>query len=94
MNRDRLLSGLLPGIVMPMLVGIGYYFYTFGFSSHENYLSVFMREEMLSPLLAIGCFFNLVIFFIFLRKSRERSAQGVVMATIFFGLCIVLMKLF
>ncbi len=94
MKRDHLLTGLIPGLIMPMLIGIGYYFYTFGIGSSENYLDVFMREEMLSPLLAIGCFFNLVIFFVMLRKYMERSAQGVVMATILYGVWIIVMKMF
>lgn len=94
MNKDTIWVGLIPGLILPVIVGVSYYFYTFGFDSSENYLTMFMREEMLSPLLAIGCFFNLVLFFVLLRRHKDRSAQGVILSTIFYGVWIVIMKMF
>lgn len=93
LDKDHLLVGFIPAFIMPVIVGVSYYFYKFGFQSSENYLDIFMREEMLSPLLALGCFFNLIIFFVLLKFHLERSAQGVIMATILYGVGIAIFKL-
>lgn len=92
MSRDNFLTGFIPGLLLPLLVGAAYYFYQFGLDSSSDYFKIFSQREILSPLLAIGCFFNLVIFFLFIRIYLERSARGVVTATILYGLAIVLMK--
>lgn len=94
LDKDHFLVGFIPALIMPVLVGVGYYFYKFGFQSSENYTEIFLREEMLSPLLALGCFFNLVIFFVLLKLYLERSAQGVIFATILYGVGIAILKMF
>ena len=82
-KKDNILFGLLPGLLTPLVIALMLYkFWAIGPLSEFYRLSI--QSGNLTKLLALGCFLNLAVFFLFIRMDRLRSAQGVIFGTFFY----------
>ncbi len=95
MNRvvTQVLIGILAGIVANC---IGIYLYLFFFVSLEegitNTLQWAIINDVIGKIIALGALMNLLVFFVFIRKGQLYKARGVMIATLFATLGIVISK--
>ncbi|MFY0643593.1 MAG: hypothetical protein JXR19_03935 [Bacteroidia bacterium] len=85
---DHRLIGLSLGIVGPILILYGVNVYQFPHMSFFEFIGNGYNIKMLSTWLKPAVLFNLAIFMLFINLYKNRSAQGVVFATIIYGLLI------
>lgn len=95
MNRvvTQVLTGILAGIVANC---IGIYLYLFFFVGLEegitNTLQWAIINDVIGKIIALGALMNLLVFFVFIRKGQLYKARGVMIATLFATLGIVISK--
>jgi len=93
MNRwDHLLIGLLLGLLSPIAVLLIYLKLSSPDSSFLEMLQGFNERKVLSHVLSLSVITNLLVFFIFIWLHKDRSARGVLGATIIYGLLIITLK--
>jgi len=93
---DHPVFGVLLGIIAPLLGCVIYYYVQ---SAEMNglevsmYMEMLSRPKILSMILSWSLLVNLAIFSLFNRFDLLRLAQGVVWATILYGILIIYLKL-
>ena len=88
---DKLLVGLILGLLLPVLAIVIFWL----FNSEESlfyYLKGFYRVNSLAGLISLSAIPNLLLFFIFIWTNRNRSAKGVIFATLIVTLIMLLFK--
>jgi|TARA_B110000967_G_scaffold33418_1_gene32066 hypothetical protein len=86
---DTIVTGLLVGIISPLIILYGVNVFNFDHLSYALFLETGFTTGSLNPFLKIAALFNLAPFFLFINMNRIRTAQGIVFATILVGLVIV-----
>jgi len=80
---DHLLIGLIPALVLPVLI------MSFILSYYSSFtVEYIINNPMFSPLvndLKGALLVNLGLFFLFYWLKKDKSARGVLMATLFYG---------
>lgn len=95
-KMDHFLWGLGLGLLLPF-VGVYIYFLStysaqMRFGLFLEYISTTVR--VIVPLVSLFCVLNLGLFFLFYFLHKNRSAQGVIMATMIYAGWVVYMKVF
>lgn len=84
-KKIAILYGLIPGLIIPMILAILLYrFWNIGAWSEFYYRSTMSGN--LSKMLALGCFGNLALFFLYIKLEKLQAAQGVIYGTMFYVL--------
>lgn len=93
--RDNIYFGAFLGLVFPV---IGFLlFYVFAFSeamSLQQYWNHLFNTSKMSAALSLSIVMNLPVFFFFISGKRYENVKGVIGATIFYGIFIILFKFF
>lgn len=92
MKKDSTLLGIVIGLIVPVLVMLGFWKMQFGHTSLIGFYEVMVQSNNLPGLISIGLLGNLGAFFFFYRFKLDVSARGVIAATFMYGLVIVVMK--
>lgn len=85
---DTMITGLLAGLVTPILA---FYLYVILFRQAESFMEVldrFVFRNVLTHVISLAAIPNLLVFFLFLWAGKERSAYGVIGATIIYALVV------
>ena len=90
--KDHLVLGLILGLLIPVLGVIGFYYSKFAAIDLFQFLQVATKHKVLSPMLSLCAILNLGTFYLFLNKNYLLTARGVILATIIYGVTIVLLK--
>lgn len=90
--KDNLVLGLLLGILLPVLGVLGFYYSKFASVDLLNFFQVATKHKVLSPMLSLCAVLNLATFFLFLNKNYYLTARGIILATIIYGITIVVLK--
>ena len=91
MNRaktDRLI-GIIIGLSGPFIILFGVQVYQFPDLNFVTFLKAGVDTGTIAPFVKIAALFNLAPFFIFINSKRPLIAQGILLATILWGLVIV-----
>ncbi len=96
LNRDNLRLGIVLGFVAPVLGVILYYFFAFytrkvGFMEFLGYLKEY--KTLLTGVSSISLVANAVVFTIFINSHKDKTAKGVFLATIVYGIAVLLIKM-
>jgi hypothetical protein len=86
--KDTMLTGILTGIITPM---ISFRLYVFLFRKFETTSEVFDRfvyRDVITHVISLSAIPNLLVFFLFLWAGKERSAYGVIGATLIYALLV------
>ena len=84
--------GFLSGLVAPLITFSIYVKIKF---PREDFLSVvndILQLGVLSPIISLTVFVNLLVFFIFIWSNADRAAKGVLGATFIYAFMVVLLK--
>jgi hypothetical protein len=79
---DKVLTGLLSGLVLPLLVGLIIYLFSPGNLSVHSYLARLEETNIITHSISICVFPNILIFLIFNRFDMLRATRGVLAVTI------------
>jgi hypothetical protein len=90
--KDSLILGLLLGLLIPVLGVLSFYYSKFTNVELQYFLEVATKHKVLSPMLSLCAVLNLGTFYLFLNKNLYLTARGIILATIIYGVTIVLLK--
>jgi len=79
---DKVLTGLLSGLVLPLLVGLMIYIFSTGHLSIHSFLARISESNIITHSISICVFPNIIIFLIFNRFDMLRASRGVLAITI------------
>lgn len=91
--KKEIFIGFVIGLIANMA---GSYLYIFFFSEKgvEESLKIALERDVLGNIIALGAIFNLIVFFIFLKKNQNYRARGVVLATVLAALAVLVSKFY
>lgn len=84
---DNQLIGLITGILVPLVTA--YLIYYFRFSGRDSFFGIIgelVKLKSLGKLLSVSVVPNLIFFFLSLSANKEKSARGLLGATILWGI--------
>ena len=90
--KDSLLLGLLLGLFIPVIGVFIFYYSKFAAIDIIQFLQIASKHKVLSPMLSLCAILNLGTFYLFLNKNLYQTARGIILATILYGITIVLLK--
>ncbi len=97
LKRDTIKLGVLLGFVGPLL-GIFLYkfvkFKIFTFKETFQYMLYEPGHKTLSVALTLALFVNAVLFTIYLNTRKDKTAKGIFLVTLVYGVVVLFLKLF
>jgi hypothetical protein len=91
--KKEILIGFVVGIIAN-ISGSYLYIYFFSENDLENTLKLSHEQGITGSLIALGAVFNLLVFFVFLKKKQYYRARGVVLATVLAAIVILITKFY
>lgn len=87
--RKEILIGIATGIIATIA---GFYLYVELFidSDFQRAFAFIHKEKMYGKILSLAAIPNLLVFFVYIKKKQDYRARGVVIATLFFALLILI----
>ena len=92
MNK-QLIKGTIVGVIAPIAAFVVYVAFFTEDSDPIGMYHQIVEIGKLSHVISLSVLINLLIFFMDLKTYRDEQARGVLLATIFYGITIVIMKL-
>jgi MFS superfamily sulfate permease-like transporter len=97
LKKDNLKLGIVLGILAPVLGMLIYYLIAFlprhvPFSEYLGYLKQY--KSLLTAVSSISLVANAVLFTVYINGRRDRTARGIFIATLLYGISVLLLKLF
>lgn len=95
-KKDNLKTGILLGFLAPIIGMIGYYlikFYPLNVSVSEFWSLLMQNRGFFTGLTSIALIANAILFTIFINTRRDQAAKGVFVATLIFGITVLVVKI-
>lgn len=90
---DRLLTGLVIGILVPVLFFMLIYQIKYGQMDFTTYVKSIWQMKLFLKILSLCVFPNLGFFLMFYRRKYDMAARGVILATFIYAFVVVIAKL-
>lgn len=91
---DRVLTGVVSGLLLPFIVGITIFLFTSGHQSLGSYLARIAETNIVTHSVTICVFPNIIIFLLFNRFDMLRATRGVLAITIVWAVLVFGLKIF
>lgn len=91
---DKTIAGALSGIFLPVLIGLLIYLFSSHGISFKEYLARITESGIVTHLISLCVFPNVVIFLIFNRFDMLRACRGVLAVTIIWAVIVFAVKFF
>lgn len=96
LKKDSLQLGILLGFIAPLFGLLVYYLIVFmprhvSFSDYLRYLS--QLKSLLTGVSSISLIANAILFTIYINSRRDRTAKGIFVSTLIYGVLVLLFKL-
>lgn len=88
-----MLTGFIAGILTPLIAFRSYVYFFRKEESLSEVLQGFITRNVHTHVISLSVIPNLLVFFLFLWSSRERSSNGVIGATILYALTVAILIL-
>ena len=94
-KKDNLKFGVLLGIIGPLLAMTIYYYWVFSrtISLSEYFYVLHTNKQLLTAISSISLLANAVLFTIYINTHRDKTAKGVFVATLVYGIAVLVYKL-
>lgn len=89
--KKELIIGIITGIVANIL-GVLLYILAFSDTGIDATLQQSIAEGYFGKIVTLGAVLNLGAFFIFIKKKQDYRARGVLLATVFIGIAVLIRK--
>ena len=95
-KKDNLKLGIVYGFIAPILAMFIYYFIVFADKINLSEYFFYMRtnKTLLTGVSSISLVANAILFTIFINTYRDKTAKGVFVITLIYGIAVLLVKLF
>lgn len=95
LKKDNLKFGILLGILGPMLAMLLYYFWVFSRTIHlsEYFYVLRTNKQLLTAISSISLLANAILFTIYINTHRDKTAKGIFVATLLYGITVLVYKL-
>ena len=96
LKKDNLRFGLFIGFIVPIIGCVVYYFIQFSNkASFKVFLELVLQEkQLMTAMLSILIVANIAIFTYYINIRKDRTAKGLFIATLIYGLLSVFWKFF
>jgi hypothetical protein len=94
-KKDHLKFGILLGILGPLIAMVIYYFWVFSrtISFREYFYVLHTNLQLLTAISSISLLANAVLFTIYINTHRDKTAKGIFVATLVYGIAVLVYKL-
>ncbi len=94
-KKDNLRFGILLGIIGPLLAMFLYYFWNFSrtINLREYFYVLHTNKQLLTAISSISLLANAVLFTVYINTHRDRTARGVFISTLLYGITVLVYKL-
>jgi hypothetical protein len=94
-KTDELRTGILIGLILPVVSLLGYYFWKFSAYSFSDFFYYLRTNKQLLTAITIPCLvLNIALFTYCINTRRDETAKGVFAVTLVYALSSVLLKYF
>jgi hypothetical protein len=90
--NDNVFTGLACGFIAPLIVFIIYAKIKQPDDAFADVIREFIRLKIFTVVLSFAAFVNLAVFFLFIWTDKEKSARGVLTATLIYAFVIIILK--
>ncbi|HEY8397311.1 MAG TPA: hypothetical protein VIK80_05180 [Flavihumibacter sp.] len=96
LKKDSLQLGIALGIIAPVIGMVLYYLIVFmprnvSFSDYLHYLGEL--KSLLTGVSSISLIANAILFTIYINSRRDKTAKGIFVSTLIYGVAVLLIKL-
>ncbi len=94
-KKDDLKFGILLGLLGPLFAMLLYYFWVFGrtISLTEYFYVLRTNKQLLTAISSISLLANAILFTIYINTHRDKTAKGIFVATLMYGIFVLIYKL-
>lgn len=97
LKKDNLQLGLILGLIGPMLGLLVIYFVredfrSLGFGEYLDF--VFNDKRLITSIGTLSLLANVVLFTLYVNTRRDKTAKGIFIITLVYGIAILILKLF
>lgn len=85
---DKVLTGIISGIILPFITGLVIFMFTSGHESLHNYIIRIADSNIITHSITLCVFPNIFIFLIFNRFDMLRASRGVLAMTIMWAVIV------
>ena len=94
-KKDNLRLGLVLGLTGPVVGLIVVYFLKYRAYKFSEFLDYFMNDNrMITSIGSLSLLANVILFTIYVNTHRDETAKGIFVITLFYGIGILVLKLF
>ena len=95
LKKDSLKFGILLGILGPLMAMCIYYLWVFSrtISFREYFYVLHTNKQLLTAISSISLLANAVLFTIYINTHRDKTAKGIFVATLIYGIFVLVYKL-
>lgn len=93
LKYDKFLTGFIPGIILPFLIALLIFLFTSKNQTLLDYYFEILRRGFMTHGITICVIPDVILFFVFNRADMLKSARGMLGATIFWVLVMLLNKI-
>jgi hypothetical protein len=91
---DKLIVGLVSGFVFPFITGLLIFIFSAGHSSLHSYLARIAESNIITHIVSLCVFPNVIIFLLFNRFDMLKAVRGVLAITIMWAIVVFAIKFF
>jgi hypothetical protein len=94
LKKDNIQLGLILGLVGPILGLVVIYFFKFSSVSFSVFLDEFFNNnKLITSIGSLSLLANVILFTIFINTRRDKTARGIFLVTLVFGIAILILKI-
>jgi hypothetical protein len=94
-KKDNLQLGIIMGLVAPVIAMFVYYLVTLArlinFQEYIYYLKT--NKSLLTGVSSVSLIANAILFTIYINSKRDKTAKGIFVSTLVYGIAVLLIKL-
>ncbi|RYY55719.1 MAG: hypothetical protein EOO09_09325 [Chitinophagaceae bacterium] len=92
-KKDNLQLGLVLGLLGPLIGLLVIYFAKFGSTPFSVFLSEFFSNNaMITSFGSLALLANVILFTLYVNTRRDRTAKGIFLVTLVYGIVILVLK--
>ena len=95
LKKDNLKFGIVLGILGPLLAMLLYYLWVFSRTIQlgEYFYVLRTNKQLLTAISSISLLANAILFTIYINTHRDKTAKGIFVATLIYGIFVLVYKL-
>lgn len=94
LKKDNLQLGLILGLIGPLLGLAVIYMFKFSSITFSDFLDEFFHNnKLITSIGSLSLLANVILFTIFVNTRRDKTARGIFIVTLIFGIAILILKI-